>query len=161
MNHRNSFNYVSCTCRSVCRRLDVLRHRLAVSDGSPGGGTESARAGPDPPLVYYEAADRLPRAPQQTCRHMLLLLGGSYARGADQCVPDEYSDTRSCKRQHVKTYVLTWQKAVKWHSMTFTREKNVFSQYEQINPQHPIHQWECRSPRALGSTWGSCHVYSS
>ena len=54
-----------------------------MSDGSTGGGAESAGAGQDPSLVYHEAADGLPRASQQTCRHMLLLLGGSYARGTD------------------------------------------------------------------------------
>lgn len=76
----------------VSRWLDVLRHSLSVSDGSTGGGAESAGAGPDPALVCHEAADRLPRAPQQTCRHMLLVLGGSYARGTEQC------------NRHVHTY---------------------------------------------------------
>lgn len=69
----------------VYRWLDVLRHSLSVSDGSTGGGAESTGAGQDPALVHHEAADRLPRAPQQTCRHMLLLLGGSYTRGTDGC----------------------------------------------------------------------------
>lgn len=72
-----NFLYLLC----VPRWLDVLRHSLSVSDGAAGGGAESAGAGQDPALVYHEAAERLPRAPQQTCRHMLLLLGGSYARG--------------------------------------------------------------------------------
>lgn len=80
----------------VSRWLDVLRHSLPVSDGTTGGGIESAGAGPDPALVYHEAADRFPRAPQQTCRHMLLLLGGSYARGTDQCG----------RHRHVHTYTL-------------------------------------------------------
>lgn len=72
---------------SVCmsRWLDVLRHSLSVSDGSTGGGAESTGAGQDPALVHHEAADWLPRAPQQTCRHMLLLLGGSYTRSTDGC----------------------------------------------------------------------------
>lgn len=73
----------ACLCLS--RWLDVLRHSLSVSDGSIGGGAESAGAGQDPTLVYHEAAERLPRAPQQACRHMLLLLGGSYVRGTDWC----------------------------------------------------------------------------
>ncbi len=69
----------------VSRWLDVLRYCLSVPDGSTGGGAESARAGQDSPLVHHEAANRFPRAPQQACGHMLLLLGGSYARGTNWC----------------------------------------------------------------------------
>lgn len=68
----------------VSRRLDVLRHSLSVSDGSTGGGAESAGTGPDPALVHHEAAERFPRPPKQTRRYMLLLLGGSYIGGKDQ-----------------------------------------------------------------------------
>lgn len=63
------------------RWLDILRHRLSVPDGSTGGDAEPARAGRDPPLVRHEAAEWLPRAPQQTCGHVLLLLGGSHTGG--------------------------------------------------------------------------------
>lgn len=66
-----------------CRWLDILRHRLPLSDGSTGRGAESTGAGSDPTLVHHAAAEWLPRAPKQTCRHMLLLLGGSYAWGTD------------------------------------------------------------------------------
>lgn len=63
------------------RWLDVLRHRLSVPDGSAGGDAEPARAGRDPPLVHYEAAEWLPRAAQQACGHVLLLLGGGHTGG--------------------------------------------------------------------------------
>lgn len=91
---------VSCTCLPVyvcvSRWLDVLRHSLSVSDGTTGGGAESARAGQNSTLVHHEAAERLPRATQQTCRHMLLLLGGSNARGTDWC--NTPSQSPSCMR---------------------------------------------------------------
>lgn len=75
-----------------CRRLDVLRYRLPVSDGPTGGGAEPTGAGSDPALVRHAAADGLPRAPQQACRHLLLLLGGSYTRGtARKSQPDQVS----------------------------------------------------------------------
>lgn len=64
---------------SARRWLDLLRHRLPVPDGSTGGDAEPAGAERHSALVHYEAAEWLPRAPQQTCRHMLLLLGGSHA----------------------------------------------------------------------------------
>lgn len=59
-----------------------------MSDGPTRGGAESPGAGPDPTLVHHAAADGLSRAPQQTRRHLLLLLGGSYTRGmdADMCL---------------------------------------------------------------------------
>lgn len=66
---------------SVRRWMDVLRHRLSVPDGSAGGGAEPEGAGRDPPLVHHEAAERLPRAPQQTRGYLLLLLGGSHTEG--------------------------------------------------------------------------------
>lgn len=66
-----------------CRRLDVLRDCLPVSDGPTRWGAEPSGAWSDPTVVHHAAADRLPRAPQQTCRYLLLLLGGSHTRGTD------------------------------------------------------------------------------
>ena len=80
----------------VPRRLDVLRHSHSVSDGSFGGGAESAGAGQDPALVHHEAAERLPRPSQQACRHMLLLLGGSYARGTERWNRQTHRRTLAC-----------------------------------------------------------------
>lgn len=74
----NRKNLLTQSRVSVRRWLDVLRHRHSVPDGATGGGAQPSRAGRDPPLVHYEAAERLPRAPQQTCRYVLLLLGGSH-----------------------------------------------------------------------------------